>query len=119
MGQSSSREILKLKAIGLAELSAETNHEWGDWNPINEFVILNPKLARIIVTGSDDFFFEIFKSKLVETSQENVVMAMEFDAYDAVGDKCNLELVKYDNGHSHLYLNYAAYRWVFDLRQID
>ena len=46
--------VFKFKATALAELSAETGKDWGEWKDVNEFVIMNSKTGRIVITGTED-----------------------------------------------------------------
>lgn len=118
IGQSDEREVFKLKAISMAQLSADTNFEWSDWKPIEDFIILNPKLERIHIARAG-LYFDIIDGKDLKPTQKNADIGTTFEAYDSKGNFCNIDFIIFENGNVQMYFNYKEFRWVFDLRFVD
>lgn len=119
IGQSSQREVYKLKAISMAELSAETNYEWSDWRPLDQYVIINTKIGRINITGNDNLFFEVIDSDIATPTQKDAVAMTTFQTYDAFGDRCEIDFIAFENNTLQMYFNYSKLRLVFELRSMD
>ena len=119
IGQTSQREVFKLKAISMAELSAKTDYEWSDWRSIDQYVIINTKIGRINITGSDKLFFEVLDSEVGTPTQKNAVAMTTFQTYDAFGDRCEIDLIAFEDNSLQMYFNYSKLRYVFELRSMQ
>lgn len=111
--------VFKFKATALAELSAETGKEWGEWKDVNEFVIMNSKTGRIVITGTNDLYFDVISTESVSNPSGNIVVETEFDCFDSFGNSCMIKFQMFKDDTSHLYINYSDYRCVFHLEYIE
>lgn len=111
--------VFKFKATAMAALSAETGNEWGEWMDVNEFVIMNSKTGRIIITGTKDLYFDVISTESVSNPSENIVVETDFECFDSLGDRCEITFQMFKNDTSHLYINYSDYRYVFHLVYLD
>ncbi|MDG1296169.1 MAG: hypothetical protein P8P48_03455 [Saprospiraceae bacterium] len=111
--------VFKFKATAMATLSAETGNEWGEWVDVNEFVIMNSKTGRVVITGTKDLYFDVISTESVSNPSEDIIVETDFECFDSFGNSCGITVQMFKNDTSHLYINYSDYRYVFHLEYLN